>query len=150
MPTEQTRREVPNPSAPTLPFGINPNMPQPPPQGFMMSPPPGFRPTQTAQQFMTPLPGVMMQPPPNMMNRAIQQGQSQPPRQEVPQMVNATTVHVPLVNSNASRPNNNTRRETEQTSTTTTKPGTVTTRKPFQETPLGNVHTHAYIHLKRG
>ena len=136
MSTEQTRREAPNPPPPMQPFGINPNM-QAPQQGFMMSPPPGFRPTQSAQQFMALPPGmVMMQQPPQPlnMNGPNQQGQSQSSRQEGPPMLNATTIRVPLVNSNTSRPNNNTRRETEQT---TIKPQGPVTQKPFTESPLG-------------
>ena len=82
---------------------------------------------------------MMQQPPqPPNMNGPNQQGQSQLPRQEGSPMLNATTIRVPLVNSDTSRLNNNTRRETEQTTAPTTiKPQGPVTQKPFTESPLG-------------
>ena len=50
MSTEQTRREAPNPPPPMQQFGINRNTQAPPPR-FMMAQPPGYRLTQSAQQF---------------------------------------------------------------------------------------------------
>ena len=132
---EPIRSNNPNLQPPPQPFGINSNMQIPPQtqqQGFLMSPPPGFR------------PGMVMIPQPMMsqsnMNAPIQQ-QGQPQQPKIPLMANSTMGHSTFLSSNASRPNNNTRRETDPSPTTspatTTTTSTTTTRKPFQELPLG-------------
>lgn len=132
MSPDQQHRENPPVPPPSLPFGIN-------------SLPPGF--SFSSNRPMSEPPRMMMMPqqfspPPNMNAPAQQQQQqfqqppAQQPKREVPN-VNSTNIPVPsLMNTNNSRGNNNTRREAEQTTTTTTKP-TVTSRKPFQEPPLG-------------
>ncbi|XP_057378985.1 protein transport protein SEC31-like [Daphnia carinata] len=132
-PMEQMRPNSLPSQPPVRPFGTMPSMFQMLPQNalpsFVMMP----QPPQTPQAGM-----VMMQhtpPPPSMMNNpSQQQGQPQQPKREIPPVMNATIAsHAPILNTNNTRPNNNTRRETEPT---TVAPAT-TVRQPAQETTLG-------------
>lgn len=92
----------------------------------MMPLPQGFRPGMVMMQ-QTP-------PAPSMASGPNQQGQPQLPKREISPMPNSTIITQPsLLNSNATRQNNNTRRDAE---TTTAKPAT-TIRPPVQETDHG-------------
>lgn len=114
------------------------------PPGFMFPQPP-LKPILPQQPGMVP-PGMAQFPSASsmQMNNPNQQQSGQPPQQtlrrEVPQMMNATGIPVPNLNSNTSRPNNNTRRDTEQSAeATTAKSGQAVpaVKKPFQEPALG-------------
>ncbi|XP_046444317.1 protein EARLY FLOWERING 5-like [Daphnia pulex] len=130
-PMEPTRPNSPNLPPPPQPFGINSNMqmpPQTPPQGFFMTPPPGFR------------PGMVMMPQPTMFPPIMNAPNQQQGQTQQPKLTNSTTMQfAPPLSSNATRLNNNTRRETEPSPATpsATTTSTTTTRKPFQELPLG-------------
>lgn len=131
MSPDQQHRDSPPLPMPAVPFGINSL-----PPGFSFS---SSRPMQEPPRMMM-MPQQFSPPPPNMNGpnqQQSQQPQAQQPKREVPS-VNSTSIPVQsMINSNTSRGNNNTRRETEQTTTTTKPTVTVTTRKPFQEPPLG-------------